>query len=131
MASKGEAIACDKDPVDRATTSVLRAIEGLVELLGDDDPERSTRALAALYDIGKFTAAPLAARLARTRTTSAAHRAEIMKALMMISPRARPEVLVAMTKAMQSEPDPGLREFAARAHDPGLRPPHGADGRGD
>jgi hypothetical protein len=38
-----------------------------------------------------------------------------MKALMMISPRARREVLVAMTKAMQSEPDPGPREFAARA----------------
>jgi hypothetical protein len=69
----------------------------------------------ALYEIGSFAAGPLAARLARTRTTSAGHRAEIMKALMMISPRARREVLVAMTRATQSEPDPGLREFAARA----------------
>jgi HEAT repeat protein len=102
-----------RDEVDQAVAAVRRAIDRLVQLLGDADFAVITKAALALAELGApAIIGSLAAAL--PRAPSPRHRAAIIGALLTCGSQARSPVLKALIGAVRRDPDPHIRA-AARA----------------
>jgi HEAT repeat protein len=100
--------------VKRAATSVRRAIDRLVQLLGDEDPAVVGEATLALQDLGaRATLASLSAAL--PGAAKPGHRAALILLLGTLGRVSQIEVAMALTEAWKRERDPEIATFIRAA----------------
>jgi HEAT repeat protein len=118
----------DSHPVGRAQAPSRRAIDRLVDRLGDDDPDIASDAAAALRALdAPAVFGPLVAGLGRARTPR--QRRAIARPLATVAGVDRATAVQAFDRALVSETDRVtvaiLRAFRGLARDGGLEDRHG------
>jgi hypothetical protein len=101
----------DGNPVARAVSAIDRNIKELVKTLGDPDEAVSDEAFSALMRIGPLAADPLAAAIARPRTT--AHRAKAIAVVGCLDLQESQVVERALRRAVKNEPDKKVAHLAS------------------